>query len=427
MKSIFALLCCLITQPVIAQDKPVVTAYYENWSQYRPPSGGRQQFMPNMIDPTIITDLNYAFGFFGFISKSLDPSNPHLTGDYSIQPVEWNDQTVLYPQVMALKQKAPDLRIFLSIGGWSFNDPSNHTVGAYTYKLFSEMAATEAGRQQFINSSIAYAHKWGFDGIDIDWEYPGDLTRGGTEEDFDNFVTLLQEAFTALHAAEPPLLLSIASAAIVPSGVPQSYKDNPASYFQWLAQCAPYLDRFNVMAYDYHGPFDVPKLTGVNAPLFHDTNPASTLYVAETLQNYISHGVPASKIVLGMPIYGHSYGGVSALSPTNNEPGLAFTSAGNAGPSTREPGLLAYFEISDMVALKDLTFESEVTTSTAYGWNSTTQQWVSFDTPDTIALKTQEAISQKLAGVMFWAVDNDEYQWGTKYPNIRSAYNILYP
>ena len=63
-------------------DGAVVGAYYENWSQYRPPSGGRVQFMPNLIDPTIITDLYYAFAIFGYVSKSINPTNPHLTGDY---------------------------------------------------------------------------------------------------------------------------------------------------------------------------------------------------------------------------------------------------------------------------------------------------------------------------------------------------------
>ena len=155
--------------------------------------------------------------------------------------------------------------------------------------------------------------------------YPGDLTRGGTPEDFANFVQFLSEASVAFKSAG--LLLTYASAAIVPTGVPQVYHENPASYFQWLAQCAQYLDRLNVMAYDYHGPFDNPMLTGVNAPLNRDTNPARTMYVAETVNNYLQYGVPANKIVLGMPVYGHNYGGVSGMSATDYGPGKPFTSA----------------------------------------------------------------------------------------------------
>ncbi len=433
----FALICTLasiffINHPNVPEASsavsttPVVAAYYENWSQYRPPSGGRQVFFPNLIDPTILTDLHFAFAVFGFVSASIDPKNPHLTGNYEVQPIEWNDQNVLYPQVQALKHINPALRTLLSIGGWSFNDP-NDPMGSYTYKLFSSMVSTKNNRSQFINSAIAYAHQYGFNGIDIDWEYPGDLSRGGSPSDFTNFLIFLQEAYTACHQASPSLLLTYTSPAIVPSGVPHNYKDNPDSYFAWLASCSQYLDRINLMAYDYHGSFDNPMLTGVNAPLNQDTNPESLMFIKKSVQNYINNGVPSSKIVLGMPTYGHSYSGVQTLSSTDNGPGKPFTGPGPAGPSTLSPGLLAYFEIADMTAGGSLIFGTDAITSTAYGYNIKTQEWVSFDTPDTIALKIQMAIDYNLLGGMFWAVDDDEYQWGEKYPNIRKGHQLFYP
>lgn len=418
------ILCILLLLTAPLSGEYIVSAYYENWSQYRPPSGGRQTFFPNLIDPGIITDLNYAFAIFGYVTRSIDPNNPHLTGDYTVQPVEWNDQSVLYPQVQALKQTNPNLLTHISIGGWSFNDPNDpNGMGQYTYRLFSEMVASPANRSQFIQSAVNYARQWGFNGIDVDWEFPGDLTRGGTEADFDNFVLFLQELYPACQAAS--LKLSLASAAIVPSGVPQSYRDNPATYFQWLARCSQYIDYFNIMCYDYHGPFDNPMLTGVNAPLNRDTNPASALYVEMTLENYLNYGVPANKIVLGMPVYGHSYGGITGLTESDYGPGKPFTSAGNPGPSTLTPGILAYFEIADMIALGQLTFGTDATTETALGYNIAGQQWASFDTPDTIALKTQKVIDKQLKGAMFWAIDDDEYQWGTTYPNVRKAHDML--
>jgi chitinase len=430
MKIITAALALVLCGNVSADTTKdlVVGAYYENWSQYRPPSGGRAPFFPNLIDPSIITDLYFAFAVFGFVTRSIEPGNPHLTGDYTLQPVEWNDQSVLYPQVQALKKINPNLRNILSIGGWSFNDPNDpNGMGQFTYKLFSEMVSSSDGRSQFIDSAISYAHTYGFDGIDIDWEYPGDLTRGGSEADFENFLTFLEEASEAFHTATPPLLLSYASAAIVPTGVPQSYHDDPDSYFEWLADCSEYLDRFSLMAYDYHGSFDDPKVTGVNSPLNADTNPASLMFVKESIKNYLNNGVPADKIVLGMPTYGRSFGGVSELTSNDHAPGLPFTQAGAAGPSTGSPGLLAYFEIADMIASKELIFGTDATTSTAYGYNVETGEWVSFDTPDTIALKVQLALDLELLGGMFWAIDDDEYHWGNKYPNVRKGYSLFYP
>jgi len=134
-------------------------------------------------------------------------------------------------------------------------------MGQYTYKLFSQMVGSQASRTQFIDSAIGYAKQYGFNGIDLDWEYPGDLTRGGTAEDFANFVQFLKEAYPAFQSAG--LLLTYASAAIVPTGVPASYQENPSSYFQWLAECAPFLDRFNVMAYDYHGLLIMMNINGL--------------------------------------------------------------------------------------------------------------------------------------------------------------------
>ena len=239
--------------------------------------------------------------------------------------------------------------------------------------------------------------------------------RGGCDADFDNYVTFLSECYSACKAATPSLMLSYGSPAIIPSGVNQKYHQNPSLFFKWIADCSQYLDHFNIMCYDYHGSFDNPKITGVNSPLYHDTDPTSTMFVSQTIDNYLNSGVPASKMVMGMPTYGHSYGGVTGLTTDDNGPGKPFTTDGSAGPSTSSPGMLAYFEISDMIANKQLVFGTDSVTSTAYGYNITTGEWVSFDTPDTIALKVQLIKDKGLLGGMFWAIDDDEYassRWG---------------
>lgn len=418
------LLSGLTASAVLPIQKPfIVGAYYENWSLYRPAGWDRVTFEPYMIDTTLLTDLYYAFAVFGFVTKAIDPQHPRLTGDFTIQPIFPNEKSRLYREVRGLKERSGGrLRTFLSIGGANFNNPNDpHGIGRQTYRLFSQMASTPANRKQFIDSAISYAHDYGFDGIDIDWEFPGDVTRGGTEADFDNVLSLLQEAAVAFHAANPPLLLSFALPPSVPEGLPSRFRESPSAFYRWAAQCAKQADRVTAMAYNYHTPFEVDKITGVNAPLLRDTVPSSEFYVARTLEHYLNNGIAPEKMILGIPVYGWSYGGVQGLQQGDIGPGKPFTGLGMQGPVLQEPGILAYFEVADLIAQKQLFFGTDLTTSTANAYNLKDRQWVSFDTPETTALKVDEAKKRQLGGVVFWAIDLDEYQWQPRFPNIRAA------
>lgn len=408
-------------------NSAVVATYYENYAQYRPGINQRPPFSLSMIETDLITDLYYAFAGLGYVTKSVNPENPHFTGDFTIQPTQAQDESVLYPQALKLKQSARgSLKLFLCVGGWNFNDSNDpEGTGSFTYKLFSQMVSKAENRKQFIDSAVEYLHRFGFDGLDIDWEYPGDITRGGNPEDFSNFVTFLTECKTAFERTNPPLLLSYSAPAFVPVGLPQAYRDAPQKFFRWLAECAEHLDRINIMAYDYHGPFDRPKITGANSPLSRDTKSESTLFIAETLRNYLNNGVPADKMVLALPAFGHSYAQVLHLSENDSGPGKPFETPGAPGPATHLAGFLAYFEIADMLAQKKLFLGADKITSTAFAYQIADQKWVSFDTPETIKLKAQMAQDKRLKGIALWAIDLDEYYWQPRFPNLRSASKVF--
>ncbi len=90
-----------------------------------------------------------------------------------------------FNQLLELKQKYPDLKVLISIGGWSWSGN------------FSAAAQDEASRQRFAASCIDLylkQYKGVFDGLDIDWEYPvsGGLNPG-KPEDKKNFTLLLAE------------------------------------------------------------------------------------------------------------------------------------------------------------------------------------------------------------------------------------------
>jgi chitinase len=350
-----------------------------------------------------------------------------LTGNYNIEPIHWNEHRILYKEVQDLKEINPSLCTILSIGGNDFNNPKDPDMGQYTYKLFSEMISTPENRKSFIDSVIEYALEYNFDGIDLHWPHVGDLTREGKPEDFVNFKKLLEECHKSFQQTTPPLILTYASPATIPQNVCEPYQSSPSLYFKWLGECAPFLDRFNVMAYDYDTSWDSPKITRAIAPLYQNTVPGERFYIEETIDNYIKGEVPSSKIVLGIANYGRSYQGVENLSTYDNGPGKPFTTLGDPGPSSGEAGLLSYFEISDAIESGDLIFGVDANTNTSYGYSLSSDEWASFDTPYNTALKTQFAMDNHLLGCFFWTVNQEEYWHEPTYLNIYTAYARFYP
>ena len=403
--------CCLANETVVG-------AYYENYSTYYPPSEKRSSFNLKQLPPALVSDLYIAFGSFGYVSKGFSNEKSGLTNHYTILPTDQRDLETLYPTLGRLKQSNPQLKTLLVIGGWNFNNPQDpQGNGQLTYRLFSQMVAEPSYRAEFIQSAIQFAKHYSFDGFEIDWEYPGDLTRGGSVNDFENLQIFLKECSEAFSKIDPPLILSYAAPAFVPKAV--TLKNNE-EFFAWLAKCSPYLHRITLMCYDYHGPFNESKLTGANAPLKKDTHPNSLLYIEHTLTQALKAGVPADKIILGIPTFGHSFAGVD-FAKNDYLPGRPFQSAGPPGPSTQQKGLLAYYEIADLIQRQKLNFAVDPTTQTAIAYNSALKQWISFDTPETTKLKAELAKKKNLKGIVFWSLNMDEYQWDPRFPNIQSG------
>ncbi len=82
---------------------------------------------------------------------------------FAVTPMSDGD-VALYPRVTGLKALFPDLKVWISIGGWSMNDPDQPTATP-----FSDVVGSLANQQQFFASLIAFMSQYGFDGVDIDW------------------------------------------------------------------------------------------------------------------------------------------------------------------------------------------------------------------------------------------------------------------
>jgi len=363
-----------------------VIGYFTNWAQYRP---GECAFTGADIDAGLFTHVNYAFARIDFEGTEQDPTS------FFLAPYEWNDTGAggQYEQVNALKQTHPDLETLISVGGWTFSQDGS------TSWIFPTIAEDAGFRAQFGESAVSYAREHGFDGIDIDWEYPGASDTGG----FTLFLQALRQAIEdeASVSGEDPLLLTIAA----PAG--EAHHANIE-----LGAIHGSLDWINVMTYDYHGAWD--GVTGVNAPLFADSAPGGNAYVDHTIQAYLAGGVPPAKLVLGFPTYGRAFAGAAGTGMSEAAPG-----SHPPGPCTQESGVLAYYEIRDLIDGGAYTEEWDAATSTPYAHDGQ-GDWITFDNEASFEKKLDYLEDEGLGGAMVWAIDLDDFAAGSPLLSVLS-------
>jgi chitinase len=292
------------------------------------------------------------------------------------------------PNLLALKvlrAQNPRLLVLLSVGGWSGS----------TY--FSDVAATASARKQFSASCLEIVERYGFDGLDIDWEYPvtgGKRTDHKRQGDKENFVLLLKQLRGDLDAFghERHLLLTIAS-----TGYRNHLNDLS------LKEMSEILDWFNLMGYDFNEM--QPKYTSHHSGLFawpvaSKLNADAIKYANSdaAVQWYIAHGVPPEKIVLGVPFYGQIWANV----PGQND-GLYQRYRGRPG----EDGTLSYREIEQNY-LPTYIRHWDNQAKVPWLYNKETKIMISYEDSESIAVKAEYVIQKNLGGMMFWDLGQDD-------------------
>ncbi|KAK1754872.1 glycoside hydrolase family 18 protein [Echria macrotheca] len=344
--------------------------YFTNWGIYG------ADYQPQQLPVSEITRVLYAFADIG---SDGEVKSSDAWSDYQKHyPTDsWNDQGNnaygCVKQLFLLKKQNRHLKVLLSIGGWTYSPK------------FPPIAATEAGRQKFASSAVKLVQDWGFDGIDIDWEYPSNPTEA------QNFVLLLQacraalDAYAAQHAPGYHFQITVAS----PAGA-QHYNAMD------LSGMDRYVDAWHLMAYDYAGGWDTTS--GHQANIYaNGANPASTKFSTEqAVRDYISHGISPSKIVLGMPLYGRSFESTGGL-------GQPYSGTGG-NPQAGGQGVWLYRDLPRPGA--KVVYDDVAKAS--YSYDENTKELISFDTVDSAVAKAGYLVSRGLGGAVFWEASGDK-------------------
>lgn len=346
-----------------------LVCYYTNWTWYRP---GQGSFQPSNIPHGTCTVIIYAFAI-------LDPNTLRMVSSDS-----WADiDNRFFEQVVA--HKAYGSRVLIAIGGW------NDSASDKYYRLISSPAA----RAAFIADALQFIERWGFQGLDLDYEYPGcpqnNCVRPDEKRFFVDFVRELSAAFTPRGY--------FLSAAV-------SVNENTLNYGYYIPALMPHLSFVNVMAYDIVGQWD--GRTGHHAALHHAPELMSNAKhnVEFGINYWLNHGAPAHKLMMGVPLYKQSFTLINPAYPGMQSPSFG---GGHAGEFTRQSGILSYYEICQRTLSGGwATHQDAAYRFGPYSWLG--NQWVGYDSAEMCRRKVDFLKSKGLGGAMVWSLDLDDFR-----------------
>lgn len=361
-----------------------IIGYFTAWSVY-----GRDYHVPE-IPADRLTHVNYAFANISAEGECV-LGDPYADIDKLYEGDSSDPGAVRgsFHQLELLKAKHPHLRTLISVGGWTWSGK------------FSDVALTPDSRQKFASSCVDFMKKWGFDGIDIDWEYPvsGGLPENKYRpEDKQNYTLLLQDLRAALDVVEAADGKTYDLTIAAPAG--------PAIHPNLeLAKVGAAVSWINIMTYDFHGGWDT--MTNFNAALYpSSSNPSqdptvkAKMNVSAAVDAYLEAAVPASKLVLGVPFYGRGYANVGSAADGLYQPFSGLPEG------TWEPGMFDYHDLkANFIPGMKRHWHDEAQVPWLH--DPASGVMISYDDPESLQEKV-DLVSQKgLGGAMIWELSGD--------------------
>ena len=407
-----ALGCVVLPQRVSTSVKAATTAkyrnvmYYGDWSIY----SGQKNFTPDKIDGSLITHLNFAFmdadanGDLITTDTWADYQNPNV--GYSVGSD--NKYAGVLGAMVLLRQKYPNMKIGISVGGWTRSGD------------FPKLAASDKTRKNFANNVAKFVHCYGYDFVDIDWEYPTadrdpdpegngvaiDKGCKGSAADTKNFTLLLQEIRNSLDSygktdgKHYELSVAMSASPTMMSAI---------EYDKVLK----IVDFANMMTYDLNGAWG--GFTAHQTALY--TNPAydggdaalSVDSCIKYLENKYGDGIDYSKIVVGVAPYTRGWKEVkkdTGRDPKN--PGLYADATGENGVT------YAYGDIDSLINQYQLKKYWDDVAKANYFYSESTGMFFTCDTEESVAEKGKYVREKHLGGLISWMASLDSTNSITK-------------
>ncbi len=323
--------------------KIAVGYYYANYSEYP----------YTAIEYHKLTHIAHAF------------VKPNADGTLSM------DTWFLYPELVAAAHQH-GVKIVVSLGGWGNSDG------------FSPMVANTESRTAFVINIINFCLTYGYDGIDLDWEYP-------TEADRSNLVSLVKELRKALDDSG----LEFLSAALPSTDWNNGYD---------IKQLIDYIDWFGIMTYDFYGPWE--KTSGHNSPLYSSASQSGSTNAS--VKYYIQKGIPKNKLCIGIPFYGYDF----------KAPGLFQTHSGASAVS--------YSSVyQKLISGWDYMWDN--TAKVPYLMNKNRTETITFEDTNSIKLKSEYVYKNNLAGTIIWRIGQDYFNGSTPLLDMIEKYMLHHP
>lgn len=377
------------SRAALAQNRKIV-GYFPSWSIY----AGHDYFRANMVDLDLLTHVLYSFiliepvtnDWNGYWTIAIDDKGAFGIPDET----NWINPDAPFPALRDMINARDDTFFKFSVGGWT-----NSELGQFTYATRTQSRIDALSRDL-----VDFMLEHGFDGIDIDWEFPVNNT------DKAQFIAFIRTLRRMMDEE------AINNRRYFQLGIATTPNPELVQYISPLV-IANYVDSVNFMAYDYNGAWQTT--TGHNTPLFDYTGSIhSNFNIHDAVTSYLEQGVPRHKLLIGTAFYGRSWNNVRDEGIVPGLPGLASQGTMPLGGSAGHPvygtwgyGTMPFYMVEERYATGGYVRFWDYEAHVPFLFNENTGRFITFDDAESISIKVDYIIDGGFGGTLIWALSGD--------------------